>query len=80
MQEKEKVWEKQQVKYNFNAIFFARSDITPWAQKFLIERVKDKNWIPVFVDNFAIIFLRNNELNKSIIDKYQIPRRYFKFN
>jgi hypothetical protein len=80
MQEKEEIWKKQQEKYNFQAIFFARSDMTPWGQKFLIERVKDENWIPVFVDNFAIIFLKKNNQNKEIIDKYQIPRSYFKFD
>jgi len=80
MQEKETIWQKEQARYNFNAIFFARSDVTPWGQKFLIERVKDKNWIPVFVDKFAIIFLKNDKSNKSIIDKYQIPRRYFRFD
>ncbi len=80
MQEKEEIWRKKEKKYGFNAIFFARSDITPWGQEFLINRVKDDNWIPVFVDDFAIIFLKNNKLNKKIIDRYKIPKYYFKFD
>ncbi len=80
MQEKEEIWNQQNKKYKFNAIFFSRLDNTPWGQKFLIQRVKDKKWVPVFVDNFTIIFLKNNNLNKSIIDKYKIPKKYFKFD
>jgi hypothetical protein len=78
MQEKEDVWRKEEKKYRFNAIFFYRLDATPWAQSFLIRRIKDSNWVPVFVDRETIIFLKNNKANQEIISRYQIPRKYFK--
>lgn len=42
----------QEKEYNFNAIFFSHCDYTPWGQKFLINRLNDKDWVPVFADQF----------------------------
>tara|TARA_Y100000294_G_scaffold163551_1_gene169559 strand:- start:219 stop:935 length:717 start_codon:yes stop_codon:yes gene_type:complete len=71
------VWQAQDQIHNFNVIYFAYHDATPWAQKFLIERVTDDAWAPVFADDYAIIFLKRNDLNQSIIEKYEIPRNRF---
>ncbi|MBL7156456.1 MAG: hypothetical protein ISS87_02605, partial [Candidatus Pacebacteria bacterium] len=78
LQENNEVWDEKQSFYDFNVIFFARHDATPWAQKFLVERVKDSDWTPVFVDNYTIIFLKENNGNQKIIEKYAIPKEYFK--
>jgi len=78
IQENERVWQKLSKEYNFNVIFFSHRDITPWAQKFLISRINDENWVPVFADNFAIIFLKRNDLNKKIIEKHKIPKEFFR--
>ncbi|MGC8775879.1 MAG: hypothetical protein ACP5QN_01010 [Minisyncoccia bacterium] len=78
MQENENVWKKQDEKYNFNVIFFSYRDYTPWSQEFLINRIKDSNWAPVFADKYVIIFLKRNNLNKDIIQKYEIPKDFFK--
>jgi hypothetical protein len=78
IQENEETWQKLSKEYNFNAIFFSHRDLTPWAQKFLINRINDKNWAPIFADNFAIIFLKRNDLNKKIIEKYEIPKEFFR--
>ena len=77
MQQDNNVWLEKDKLYNFNTIFFAYHDATPWAQKFLIERVVDDDWAPVFADDYAIIFLKRNDLNQSIIEKYEIPRNMF---
>jgi MFS family permease len=76
-QQDNSVWQKLNQEYNFNVIFFSHRDYTPWGQQFLIERVADDEWIPVFVDPYAIIFLKRNQLNNPIIEKYQIPQEYF---
>lgn len=78
MQEENSVWEKQAKLFNFNCIYFSHLDYTPWGQKFLVERVKDSLWAPVFADAYAIIFLKRNELNKNIIAKFEIPKSHFK--
>jgi len=71
-QQDNSIWQKQMKIHNFNAIFFAHRDYTPWGQNFLIERVNDFEWAVVFMDQYAIIFLKRNLLNKSIIEKYEI--------
>ncbi len=77
MQEKKEIWQRIDKEYNFNAIFFSHSDITPWAQQFLIQRLNDSFWAPVFADRYAMIFLKRNVLNQAIIEQYEIPREYF---
>ena len=64
-------------KYNFNVIYFWRHDLTPWGQKFLVSRIDDTAWAPVYLDDFAIIFLKRNKQNATVIDTYEIPRNQF---
>src|SRR3989344_4651903 len=77
MQESESVWNKEVEKWNFNTIWFYRNDLTPWAQKFLITRIADPLWAPVFVDNYSIIFLRRVEKNAKVIEQYELPKSMF---
>jgi hypothetical protein len=78
MQEQNEIWHEQDRNYQFNAIFFSHRDYTPWGQNFLIQRVNDKEWAPVFADQYNIIFLKRNEINKQIIQKYEIPKTNFR--
>jgi hypothetical protein len=78
MQEDEEVWKNQSEEYNINSIFFYRRDFTPWAQPFLIERIKDKNWVPVYVDAYTIILVKNTQDNSELIAKYALPSEIFK--
>lgn len=80
MQENDEVWNQKLVEYNFNSIFFYRQDLTPWAQKFLLTRIKDPEWAAVFVDNYNIIFLKRNRQNDNLIKKYELPKEMFKMN
>jgi hypothetical protein len=67
MQENPDVFKKVDAQYNFNAIVFSRNDITPWGMNFL-KIIKDNpDWMKVFEDNFALIYLKNNETNSPII-------------
>jgi hypothetical protein len=77
MQEDEAAWRRAEQKYNFNAIFFSHRDAAPWGQKFLIERIRDAAWAPVFLDDHSIIFLKRNDRNQDIIGKYEIAQNYF---
>ncbi|MFH1461094.1 MAG: hypothetical protein ABIF84_01600 [Patescibacteria group bacterium] len=76
-QQDNQAWQELDKQYNFNIIFFSHRDYTPWGQQFLIERVNDGNWLPIMADNYAIIFIKNNQTNQEIIKQYQIPREYF---
>ncbi len=77
MQENENKWRELSLKYDFNAIYFYRHDNTPNAQPFLIRRVNDEDWAPVFVDDFTIIFLKRNEKNNNLIKKFELPKSLF---
>ncbi len=70
-------WQALDSQYNFNAIFFYYHDLTPWAQQFLIARVQDPAWAPVYVDSYNIIFLKRNSENAELIKKYELPKSMF---
>ena len=71
------VWQELDNEYGFNVIYFMHRDYTDWGQKFLIERVKDENWAVVYYDKFVIIFLKRNELNRHVIEEYEVPSKVF---
>ena len=77
MQEDELVWKTKSIEFGINTICFYRHDNTPWAQPFLIERTKDPDWIPIYVDDASIILVRNSEANLPWIKKFALPREMF---
>jgi hypothetical protein len=72
MQENLDVFKKVDERYNFNAIVFTRNDITPWGMNFLKTIKYNSDWAKVFEDNYALVYLKKNEANKGIIDKYKM--------
>jgi hypothetical protein len=80
MQQKTSVWQSELQKENFNVIYFQRLDMTPWAQQFLVTRVSDPAWAPVYVDARTIIFLRRNTQNAETIKKFELPKSMFNEN
>ncbi len=70
MQEDKETWNERKDLYKFNAIIFSYRDYTPWGQTFFARILKDPEWKAVFADSRVVILLKNNELNKSTIDKY----------
>ncbi len=78
LQENEDAWRRVDDQYRFNAICFYRLDATPWAQHFLIERVQDAAWAPVFVDDNTVLFLRRQGPDQPVIDHDELPREMFR--
>jgi hypothetical protein len=78
LQENEDVWRKVDHQYGFNVIYFYRLDMTPWAQAFLIRRLDDPMWAPIYVDNYTLILLRRTKQNANMISNYQLPLSIFK--
>ena len=77
MQENDTKWREIDANQHFNAIFFNWHDYTPAGQTFLITRIRDPEWAPVYVDQFALIFLRRTTENQPIISRYEIPKDRF---
>ena len=76
-QEDNGAWKELDGRYGFNVIYYYLNDATPWGQKFLTTRIDDPEWIPVYTDSYAIIFVRNTLKNKSVIERFRIPRKFF---
>ena len=77
MQENESVWAEMDRKYGFQVIYFYRHDQTTWGQPFLIRRIDDPAWAPVFVDKYTIIFVKRGGVNQDVIGKFELPRAIF---
>lgn len=73
------VFNKLTTQYQIDSVFFYRHDLTPWAQEFMHLLVESPDWVPVYVDQYAIIFVSNVESNQTIIEKYQIPNDAFSY-
>jgi hypothetical protein len=79
-QEDEVAWEQLDTEYGFETIFFHRRDLTPWAQPFLIKRIQDEAWMPVYVDDEALILVKDNERNQSVIEQFKLDDKMFEIN
>jgi hypothetical protein len=77
MQQNDTIWEEMSQLYKINVIYFYRLDNTPWGQPFLIKRVHDPSWTPVYVDAFTLILLKRNAENQPVILKYELPQAMF---
>ncbi len=72
MQADEAVWERESRRYGIQSIVFFRHDMTEWGQAFLVNRAKDVvNWAPVFIDDYAIIFVRRTPENLPLIRQHE---------
>ncbi|MBU2577518.1 hypothetical protein KKA69_01660 [Patescibacteria group bacterium] len=78
MQQDEEAWKELSPKFSFNVIFFYLNDMTDWAQPFLLRRLDDPQWVPVYGDGFTLVFVRNTTENQDIIRSYKIPRESFR--
>ncbi|MBI2990005.1 MAG: hypothetical protein HYY51_02325 [Candidatus Magasanikbacteria bacterium] len=73
----EEIWGKTQKQYGFNVLLLEFPK-DPEPILFLIHRVNDPDWVPVFVNNYHVIFVRNNEQNADIIKQFEISKDAFR--
>lgn len=76
VQHDEAAWKKLDDSYHFNTIWysFSNSDSLP----FILNRLNDPAWAPVFADTFSIIFLKRNATNEALIKQYEMPPSSFR--
>ncbi|MEN9834066.1 MAG: hypothetical protein RL011_259 [Pseudomonadota bacterium] len=70
-------WRELDLALHFNVIFFNWHDYTPAGQTFLINRINDPDWAPVYVDPYALILLRRTTENQEVISRFEIPKDRF---
>lgn len=51
-------------KIGFKTIIFSHTDQTPWGKAFLSSVVKDKDWKTVYIDDFMIVLVKNEIVEK----------------
>jgi hypothetical protein len=79
MQADDTVWQQIDAQYRFNAIVFSlQRNASPETERFLLARVRDPEWAPVFADNFNLVYLRRTAKNTAAIKAYEIPRNQFR--
>ncbi len=77
MQSDDETWKKELSVEDFDTIFFSLSESTPWGQRFLVNRVQDPAWAPVYLDAYALIFLRRTPENAAVINEHEVsPDRF----
>lgn len=74
MQEDIAKFDQQAKKYNFNSIFFAHTDQTPWAERFLRQALNSVEWKPVYLDDRIIILVKNRKENKLLIEQFGMQK------
>ncbi len=79
-QENRDRWLALLAQYDFQSIVFYRHDATPWGQPFLIERIAEDDWQPVYVDQSIIVLARNTAMNQELIKTYGLPKSMFSGN
>ena len=74
-QHDEVAWKNINEKFDFNTIWysFSNSDSLP----FIVARLQDPDWAPVFADTFSIIFLKRTPQNEPLIKQFEIPKSRF---
>ncbi len=77
MQSEESEWIRVDALYHFNVIFFYRHDATRWGQAFMIRRLEDPTWAPVFADGYVLMMLKRNPENEPIIEQFELPKSMF---
>lgn len=77
MQHDDVVWAAKMKEYGLEAIFFHHLDMSSWGREFLVKRINDPQWAPVFVDARVVIFARRGGVNQAVIDKHEVPREVF---
>jgi hypothetical protein len=66
-----KFFQQQSVKYKFNTLIIAKDENYYWTNN-LIEYLKKSNdWIVVYDDNYTSVLVKNNIVNKKIIEKFR---------
>ena len=74
MQESKEKWAEFSEKYGINFIFFGHGDSTPWGQAFMVSIVKNPDWKIVYVNEEAVVLVKNNDKNSEVISRFSLSQ------
>jgi hypothetical protein len=70
----EEHWVKASNQYAFNAIIFNHRDRSSWSEQFIVRRVLDPVWAPVFFDRDIIILVKRYGPNRPTVLKFEVMK------
>ena len=74
MQSDEAKWAAISRDYGFNAIVFNYRERSVRGEQFIVRRVLDPMWAPVYLDKDIIILAKRDGPNQPVIAKYELPK------
>ncbi|MGH7797455.1 MAG: hypothetical protein ACREQ2_21565 [Candidatus Binatia bacterium] len=67
-------WMRRSTKFGFNMIIFNHRDRSVASEQFIVRRVLDPAWAPVFFDREIIVLVKRHASNQATIDKHELSR------
>jgi hypothetical protein len=67
-------WLEISNKFGFNVIVFNHRDRPTWSEDFIVRRVLDPLWAPVFFDEDIIVFVKRFGSDHLTALKFELPR------
>ena len=74
MQSDEAKWATTSHDYGFNVIVFNYRERSARGEQFIVRRVLDPMWAPVYLDKNIIILAKRDGPNQPVIAKYELPK------
>lgn len=71
---KRPLWRRLLDHYNVNIIFMPFFDVYGNVYPIDLQLADDKEWVPVYCDLISLVFVRNKEENREIIEKFRVPK------
>lgn len=65
-------WQAFDNHYQFNSIVFGHTDVTGWARSFISRIIYDDNWVTIYIDQHAMLLVKQNQTNQHLIDQFAI--------
>lgn len=71
---KKPLWKRLLDHYNINFVLFDTIDVYGSAPKLILSLAEDEEWVPIYCEPIAVIFIRNTQENHDIIEKFRLPK------
>lgn len=60
--------------YKINLVILSLSDVFGSVHSLIFKLLEDDKWVPVYRDAISIVFVRNAEQNRSLIERFRVPK------
>lgn len=69
------LWMRLLNHYKINFIFIQMLDLYAQIHPIIFKLVESDKWVPVYCDPISVIFLRNNEQNRALIERFRLSKK-----